>query len=199
MDVALTVAGYVTMMHDGQKVVEGTPAEIRAQPDGARHLPRQPLPRGGRDVSDVCSRSRGSTPSTARAQALEGVSFSMGQEAVSVIGRNGMGKTTLCNSIMGIEPPNARGSVRFRGIELLGQPVVQDRRHGHRLRAAGAPALRVADDRRAPEDDPDARARASGLQLPSTSSSRVSPSARRSARPSSPAASSRCSRSAARC
>jgi branched-chain amino acid transport system ATP-binding protein len=30
MDVALTVAGYVTMMHDGRKVVEGTPAEIRA-------------------------------------------------------------------------------------------------------------------------------------------------------------------------
>jgi branched-chain amino acid transport system ATP-binding protein len=30
MDVALTIAGYVTMMHDGRKVVEGTPAEIRA-------------------------------------------------------------------------------------------------------------------------------------------------------------------------
>ncbi len=30
MDVALTVAAYVTMMHDGRKVVEGTPAEIRA-------------------------------------------------------------------------------------------------------------------------------------------------------------------------
>ncbi|MGL6278607.1 MAG: ABC transporter ATP-binding protein [Gaiella sp.] len=30
MDVALTVAQYVTMMHDGRKVVEGTPAEIRA-------------------------------------------------------------------------------------------------------------------------------------------------------------------------
>jgi branched-chain amino acid transport system ATP-binding protein len=30
MDVALTVAEYVTMMHDGRKVVEGTPAEIRA-------------------------------------------------------------------------------------------------------------------------------------------------------------------------
>jgi branched-chain amino acid transport system ATP-binding protein len=29
MDVALTVAGYVTMMHDGRIVVEGTPAEIR--------------------------------------------------------------------------------------------------------------------------------------------------------------------------
>ena len=30
MDVALNVAEYVTMMHDGQKIVEGTPAEIRA-------------------------------------------------------------------------------------------------------------------------------------------------------------------------
>jgi branched-chain amino acid transport system ATP-binding protein len=30
MDVALTVAERVTMMHDGEKVVEGTPAEIRA-------------------------------------------------------------------------------------------------------------------------------------------------------------------------
>jgi len=30
MDVALTVAEYVTMMHDGRKIVEGTPDEIRA-------------------------------------------------------------------------------------------------------------------------------------------------------------------------
>jgi branched-chain amino acid transport system ATP-binding protein len=29
MDIALRVAQYVTMMHDGQKVVEGTPEEIR--------------------------------------------------------------------------------------------------------------------------------------------------------------------------
>src|SRR2546429_15590 len=30
MDVALRVAEYVTMMHDGRVIVEGTPAEIRA-------------------------------------------------------------------------------------------------------------------------------------------------------------------------
>jgi branched-chain amino acid transport system ATP-binding protein len=29
MDIALRVAGYVTMMHDGAKIVEGTPEEIR--------------------------------------------------------------------------------------------------------------------------------------------------------------------------
>jgi branched-chain amino acid transport system ATP-binding protein len=30
MDVALRVAEWVTMMHDGRVIVEGTPAEIRA-------------------------------------------------------------------------------------------------------------------------------------------------------------------------
>jgi branched-chain amino acid transport system ATP-binding protein len=56
------------------------------------------------------------------AQALEGVSLTMGVEAIAVIGRNGMGKTTLCNAIMGVAPPSARGSVRFAGMELLGRP-----------------------------------------------------------------------------
>ncbi len=55
-----------------------------------------------------------------RAQILEGVSFEMGAEAVAVIGRNGMGKTTLCNALMGLMPI-ARGSVRFRGAEQLGR------------------------------------------------------------------------------
>jgi branched-chain amino acid transport system ATP-binding protein len=57
-----------------------------------------------------------------RAQILEGVSFEMGAEAVAVIGRNGMGKTTLCNALMGLMPI-ARGSVRFHGEELLGKPA----------------------------------------------------------------------------
>ena len=56
-----------------------------------------------------------------RAQILEGVSFSMGVEAVAVIGRNGMGKTTLCNALMGLMP-TTRGSIRFRGKELNGRP-----------------------------------------------------------------------------
>ncbi|MXZ30608.1 MAG: ABC transporter ATP-binding protein [Acidimicrobiia bacterium] len=43
----------------------------------------------------------------------------MAQEAVSVIGRNGMGKTTLCNAIMGLLPAMG-GSIRFGGTELVG-------------------------------------------------------------------------------
>jgi branched-chain amino acid transport system ATP-binding protein len=56
------------------------------------------------------------------AQALESVSLSMAVEAVAVIGRNGMGKTTLCNAILGVAPPTTRGSIRLAGTELLGKP-----------------------------------------------------------------------------
>ncbi|MGI8421260.1 MAG: ABC transporter ATP-binding protein [Gaiellaceae bacterium] len=56
-----------------------------------------------------------------RAQALEEVSFEMGSEAVAIVGRNGMGKTTLCNAIMGVPPARATGSVRFEGHELAGR------------------------------------------------------------------------------
>jgi branched-chain amino acid transport system ATP-binding protein len=56
-----------------------------------------------------------------QAQILEGVDLEMGDESVAVIGRNGMGKSTLCNAIMGLMP-RVEGSIRFKGRELLGRP-----------------------------------------------------------------------------
>jgi branched-chain amino acid transport system ATP-binding protein len=52
---------------------------------------------------------------------LQGVEFEMGEEPIAIIGRNGMGKTTLCKSIVGMAPPRVTGSVRFRGDELVGK------------------------------------------------------------------------------
>jgi branched-chain amino acid transport system ATP-binding protein len=57
-----------------------------------------------------------------RAHVLQGVSFEMSHEPVSLIGRNGMGKTTLCNAIMQIKPPATDGSITFEGTELVGRP-----------------------------------------------------------------------------
>jgi branched-chain amino acid transport system ATP-binding protein len=57
-----------------------------------------------------------------RAQVLEGVSFGMGEQPLAIIGRNGMGKSTLCKALMGIAPPRASGSVRLGEVELLGKP-----------------------------------------------------------------------------
>jgi branched-chain amino acid transport system ATP-binding protein len=56
------------------------------------------------------------------AHILQGVGFEMGEESVAIVGRNGMGKTTLCAAIMGFTPPRASGSVRFKGTEILGKP-----------------------------------------------------------------------------
>jgi branched-chain amino acid transport system ATP-binding protein len=55
-----------------------------------------------------------------RARVLLDVSFELGGEPVAVIGRNGMGKTTLCLAIMGLMA-QADGSIRFEGRELMGR------------------------------------------------------------------------------
>ena len=57
-----------------------------------------------------------------RAHVLQGVEFEMGSEPIAIIGRNGMGKTTLCLAIMGMSPPERKGSIRFHGEELVGRP-----------------------------------------------------------------------------
>jgi branched-chain amino acid transport system ATP-binding protein len=55
-----------------------------------------------------------------RGRVLHDVSFEMGRESVAVIGRNGMGKTTLCLAVMGLMA-RADGSIRFEGQELMGR------------------------------------------------------------------------------
>jgi branched-chain amino acid transport system ATP-binding protein len=64
------------------------------------------------------------------AHVLHGVSFTIGDEPIAIVGRNGMGKTTLCAAIMGITPPRSSGSVRVRGSEILGRPSYKVARSG---------------------------------------------------------------------
>jgi branched-chain amino acid transport system ATP-binding protein len=52
---------------------------------------------------------------------VQDVSFELGEQALAIVGRNGMGKTTLCAAIMGLTPPRSSGSVRFDGHELVGK------------------------------------------------------------------------------
>jgi branched-chain amino acid transport system ATP-binding protein len=56
-----------------------------------------------------------------RAHVLQSVSFEMGNQPVALIGRNGMGKTTLCNAIMQMPPARPTGSIQFDGRELVGR------------------------------------------------------------------------------
>jgi branched-chain amino acid transport system ATP-binding protein len=63
------------------------------------------------------------------ATTLHDISLEMGIEAVAIVGRNGMGKTTLCNTIMGLVPASS-GSIQLSGNELVGDRI-------HRIAAKG--------------------------------------------------------------
>ena len=65
---------------------------------------------------------RGLAAAYGRSQVLHGVDLEVGAgEMTSLLGRNGMGKTTTVYSIMGLVRPRG-GSVRMAGRELAGQP-----------------------------------------------------------------------------
>jgi branched-chain amino acid transport system ATP-binding protein len=60
-----------------------------------------------------------------RSQVLFGLSLAVGAgEMVTLMGRNGMGKTTAVRSIMGLTRATA-GSIRFRGCDIRGLPAHQ--------------------------------------------------------------------------
>ncbi len=64
-----------------------------------------------------------------RSHALQGVDLTLDAGVLSVVGRNGMGKTTLCKTIMGLVRATG-GSVRMRGEELLSLQPAQVARLG---------------------------------------------------------------------
>lgn len=63
---------------------------------------------------------RGLCAGYGESQVLDGVSFGMDVEAVGILGRNGMGKTTLCATLMGLVRPSA-GEVLLDGRRIDGK------------------------------------------------------------------------------
>lgn len=60
---------------------------------------------------------------------LQGVDLVLGIEPLSIVGRNGMGKTTLCQAILGLAPVT-RGRIRFKGEDLTGRRPHEIARRG---------------------------------------------------------------------
>lgn len=64
------------------------------------------------------------------ARVLHGVSFTVGAgEVVTLLGRNGMGKTTTVRAVMGLIRPTA-GRIAFDGQDVTGQPPYRIARRG---------------------------------------------------------------------
>ena len=68
----------------------------------------------------------------ATATVLHGVDLTVGDgQSVALLGRNGMGKTTLVRSVCGLRPPTVvRGSVVFDGVDITRRSPFQISRAG---------------------------------------------------------------------
>ncbi len=74
-------------------------------------------------VSELCS-------GYGLSRVINDLSFELGpQEILAIMGRNGMGKTTLLKSLVGILPRTA-GSIRLGETEISGLPSYERVRHG---------------------------------------------------------------------
>ena len=78
--------------------------------------------------------------------ALQGVSLTLERGMLAVVGRNGMGKTTLCNTITGLCPARS-GAIRLDGRGSRAEPAPDHQARG-RVRAAGATAVAEPHGRR---------------------------------------------------
>ena len=129
--------------------------------------------------------------------ALQGVSLTLERGVLSVVGRNGMGKTTLCNAIVGLMPVRS-GTIRFEGRDLVGlEPHTIARAGVGYVPARAAPVAESFGRRDIAAQRPGAGA--TGRSNGSIRSFRAWPSGARTAAASCRAANSRCWRSRGRC
>ena len=143
--------------------------------DGLRDVARS---EGGRAMTERrCSRSRSarraSRPRRRRAEAVRGVSFTLGRERLGIVGESGSGKSQTGRAILGLDrargPGHAPRRLEFDGIDLLRCPPQQRRelRGGRIAMVLQDPKFSLEpgdDDRRADRRDAAAHQRASARE-----------------------------------
>jgi len=94
-----------------------------------------------------------------QAHILQGISLELGAAPLAIVGRNGMGKTTLCQAIMGLVSAS-EGEIKLGGESLVGQAPFRIARRGVALVPQGRrtfPSLTVDEHLRLVSQGRDAR------------------------------------------
>ena len=141
LDRVVALSDRITVLHQGRLIADGEPAEIVREPAvvaaylGAAGAPvpphaRRPLPAPAiAAAAGPLLRVQGLVAGYGGSKVLDGVDMTVAPgEAVAVLGRNGVGKTTLLRALTGTIPVTA-GGVVFDGASIAGQrPFVINRR-----------------------------------------------------------------------
>ncbi|WP_234729936.1 branched-chain amino acid ABC transporter ATP-binding protein/permease [Acidocella facilis] len=137
MDRVLTLSDRITVLHQGALIADGKPADVAANPAvisaylGAEreaaqevHAPEPSAP--GKLVLEVKALTAGYAGSVV----IDKVSFTLREgEALAILGRNGVGKTTTLKSLMGAVEISG-GEVLLDGQAITGRKPFEINRRG---------------------------------------------------------------------